>query len=323
MCGGHAFRPPCKKLQRECQGGMSLDTAQKRALAQLRSGCHPDSRPPYYIGNPRPLFEYVRRLDPHPMLPRSKAGPASQPPTIRARDLTPVPVPIDFLAAYSRPKAPRIRSPSPCPYAQSSGNSSPPLGGPASVELTQEIVDGFFSQDVASSPPVGGPAIGIPTQDGGFPLSPPLGGPAVAFLQLPQDIEQGDISHSPLPSILRFDHCTPNPSAPSPCTQNSVPQACISCNVLFTPRGVKTVTGNAMLVWNRRSFLLRMCMLGLVFLCMMCRRLHLTLGRGFPLGNPRPKMSVQPSARPMTLSLFFYHLHLNFLVAGAGLHSDP
>ena len=59
--------------------------------------------------------------------------------------------------------------------------------------------------------------------------------------------------------FLRFDPCSPNPSALSLGMQNSgavpfdvlhpTPQLCISCNRSFTPRGVKTVTGNATIVW--------------------------------------------------------------------------
>jgi hypothetical protein len=55
------------------------------------------------------------------------------------------------------------------------------------------------------------------SQEGGFAdgagplgsLSPPLGGPVAGDLS-----QAGDISHSPLPEILRFNHFTPNPSAP-------------------------------------------------------------------------------------------------------------
>ena len=162
-------------------------------LAALRSGKHPDSRPPYQIGTPGPLFAHTRIfVDPFPMLPKSGgsgrrgvdltqpevpssgSGPSLSQPNVLGRgkrDLTPVPQPIDFLSAYGKPKAPRIRSHSPNPYDHpppldacqppppqtASENSegrvcgavevvaidlcevSPSLEGPASTELAQVI----------------------------------------------------------------------------------------------------------------------------------------------------------------------------------------
>jgi hypothetical protein len=305
-CGAHGFRPPCKRLQEGCEGP-ARTTAQRRVLAQLRSGHHPDSRPPYYIGNPRPLFAHTRTFhDPFPMLPRSASGPAPTSAATRKRDLTPVPQPIDFLAAFSKPKIPRLRSPSPCPYAR---NSSPSIEGPveqaplspsiegsapgcADSEILICIVcgssflpirgeenygqcmtcsDAAFHKLVLTlpflqpSPPLGGPASGDLTQDGDIALiptvvdvSPPLGGPGLG--DLTQDIDgnvdglfRGDLPSSPLPHALRFNYFTPNPSAPSPPSPNSNTFAslnsdeegrrCISCNLFFTPRGGENCYG--------------------------------------------------------------------------------
>ena len=141
----------------------------------MRSGFHPDSRPPHYIGNPRPLFEHVRCHEPHPMLPSGAAGPASSNATVRPRDLTPVPQPIDFLAAFSRPKAPRLRSPSPCPYAR---HSSPSFEGPASGEQTQGHVARSPSSSLAcpSPPPPAGGVVEVAASEA--LESPSLEGPA-------------------------------------------------------------------------------------------------------------------------------------------------
>ena len=111
---------------KECEG----PSKDRRVLAALRSGKHPDSRPPYEIGIPRPLFAHVRAVvDPFPMLPKSGGrgkpnAPASLPsssgtaPGLQRgkRDLTPVPQHIDFLAVYGKLKVPRVRSPFPNPY---------------------------------------------------------------------------------------------------------------------------------------------------------------------------------------------------------------
>ena len=192
ICGAHAFHPPAPKLQKECEGP-TKGTNGRRVLAALRSGKHPDSRPPYQIGTPGPLCARSRIfVDPFPMLPKSGgsgrrgvdfsqlgvpssgSGPSSSQPNVLGRgkrDLTPVPQPIDFLSAYGKPKAPRIRSLSPNPYDHpppldacqppppqtASENSegrvcgavevvaidlcevSPSLEGPASTELAQVI----------------------------------------------------------------------------------------------------------------------------------------------------------------------------------------
>ena len=54
-CGAHGFRPPCKRLQVGCEGP-ARTTAQRRVLAQLRSGYHPDSRPPTILVTPDPFL---------------------------------------------------------------------------------------------------------------------------------------------------------------------------------------------------------------------------------------------------------------------------
>ena len=56
---------------------------------------------------------------------------------------------------------------------------------------------------------------------------------------------RGDISSSPLPAALRFNHFSPNPSAPFPPSSLSQadPQSCISCNKVFTPRGGENCYG--------------------------------------------------------------------------------
>ena len=59
---------------------------------------------------------------------------------------------------------------------------------------------------VHSSPPFGGPAVGDLSQD----TSCNSGG-----------LFRGDLPGSPLPQALRFNHFTPNPSAPSPPSPNS------------------------------------------------------------------------------------------------------
>ena len=138
-CGGHGFRPPCPKLMHDCEplkkcSRQWLDTL----LGRLRAGQHPDTG--VVLGVPRPLGRDLP--DPKPFMPKlggvsrpegnsqnsssaqsffnSGRGPDSELSANAAavRDFTPVPRPIDFLSAYGKPKKPRLRSPSPCPYAR-------------------------------------------------------------------------------------------------------------------------------------------------------------------------------------------------------------
>ena len=177
ICGAHAFHPPAPKLQKKCTGPATGNG--RRVLAMLRSGKHPDSRPPYTVGTPGPLFAHSRIVvDPFPMLPKSSSngkrgipltqGTASSssaglsssqprvvPPSQRGkRDLTPIPRPIDFLSNYGKPKVPRVRSPSPNPY-----ESAPSLEGPAPAEQVQvREIQPPLSLD--PSPSLEGPASG-------------------------------------------------------------------------------------------------------------------------------------------------------------------
>ena len=127
ICGAHAFHPPAPKLQKRC-GGPAKD---RRVLAALRSGNHPDTRPPLQIGTPRQLFAHSRIfLDPCPMLPKNggsgkrgnvlpcqSSSSGTEPASQRGkRDPTPNPRAIDFLSGHGKPKVPRVRSPSPNPY---------------------------------------------------------------------------------------------------------------------------------------------------------------------------------------------------------------
>ena len=129
-CGGHGFRPPCPKLSCKCEplkkcSRQWLDTL----LGRLRAGQHPDTG--VVLGVPRPLGLHLP--DPKPFMPTR--GSVSKPvPNSRANSssassffgtnsaavhgLIPVPQPIDFLGAYGKPKKPRLRSLSPCPYAR-------------------------------------------------------------------------------------------------------------------------------------------------------------------------------------------------------------
>ena len=225
ICGAHAFHPPAPKLQKECEGP-TKGTNGRRVLAALRSGKHPDSRPPYQIGTPGPLFAHSRIfVDPFPMLPKSGgsgrrgvsfsqpgvstsgAGPSSSQPCVNPtlvrgkRDLTPVPQQIDLLSAYGKPKAPRLRSLSPNPY-----DHSPPPVDACPRPLPQTGPENSAGQ-------VCGAVEVVPSNS--CDLSPSLEGPASTELAQVIDATGESWFRSPSPSPLL------PPSAPVFASQNS------------------------------------------------------------------------------------------------------
>ena len=144
-------------------------------LLYLRKGLHPDTR--IEIGTPRPLFPTCNFVDPFPMLLRSGVGPRFQP-SISAPIALPLevvaaeakgeavvncvnnsvhsepchgelnlqsasgsrlePGRFTLLDGYSRPKAPRIRSPSPNPY-EARGVSQVVVASSATVPLEHDV----------------------------------------------------------------------------------------------------------------------------------------------------------------------------------------
>ena len=155
--------------------------------------------------------------------------------------MIPVPQPVDFLAAYGKPKKPRLRSPSPCPYARAAvvpdahadvgaGDISElnnlcatasvfvltGPGGEGGGPSGSQVLGGPPS---ATQPPSAGVAEGVVT-DGVVRACQAFESPEVPHLPVPgpDGTARGVfwvVPNSPLHAALRFNHFTPNPSAPS------------------------------------------------------------------------------------------------------------